>query len=212
MSNAPPKQIMKFYKEEGDFNKKNHILSCDLTDDEYRNVFMWQDKFCIESVYRTTFTCENFCNLTISVDPQIIENRKTIDLIKQIYKDGCKEVKDHKYQRYKKLSTTVFSVFLEKVVLIVKKMLIQDPDAILNKLYNNANIEIMQLGIKVSSKFQVCNDYVVEKDAGILSVNKFRELNGTYPNFESWNITQKSDKIKINLSGEAHMINNNHII
>ena len=91
-------------------------------------------------------------------------------------------------------------------------MLIQDPDAILNKLYNNANIEIMQLGIKVSSKFQVCNDYVVEKDAGILSVNKFRELNGTYPNFESWNITQKSDKIKINLSGEAHMINNNHII
>jgi len=64
------------------------------------------------------------------------------------------------------------------------------------------------MGVKVSVKFQVCDDYVMEKDSGIVSVDKFKESNGIYPNFESWNITQKSDKIKINLQGEAYLIDN----
>ena len=48
----------------------------------------------------------------------------------------------------------------------------------------------------------------MEKDLGIVSVDKFKESNGIYPNFESWNTAQKSIKIKINLIGEACLINN----
>ena len=208
MSNASASQTMDLYENGGSFKKKSHIASCDLTDDEYRQLFMSQHKFSLKSSYNTKFTCENFCNLTISADPQIIENRKTIDVIKQIYKDACKEVDSDEVQPYKNLSTSVFSVFLEKVTLSVKKMLTQDHDTILNKLYNKADIEVMQMGVKVSVKFQVCDDYVMEKDSGIVSVDKFKESNGIYPNFESWNITQKSDKIKINLQGEAYLIDN----
>ena len=209
MSNTPAKKTMNLYKMEGEFKDKSKIVSCDLTDNEYKQAFMSQDKFGLQTEYKTTFKCENFCNLTISLGQQIIENRKTIDMIKQIYKDACKEVDDDEIQPYKKLSTTVFSVFLEKTTLSVKNMLTQDPDIILNKLYNKADIEIMQTGVKVSVKFQVCDDYVLEKkDSGIVSVDKFKESNGIYPNFESWNTTQKSDKIKINLLGEVYQINN----
>ena len=65
----------------------------------------------------------------------------------------------------------------------------------------------MQTGVKVSIKFQVYDDYIVEKDSGIVSVDKFKESTGIAPNFESWNITQKSNKININLQGEAYLIN-----
>tara|TARA_B100000497_G_C7694639_1_gene423705 strand:- start:2853 stop:3488 length:636 start_codon:yes stop_codon:yes gene_type:complete len=208
MSNASAKKTMNLYKMGGDFKDKSRIASCDLTDDEYKQVFMYQDKFGLQTEYKTRFKCENFCNLTISLGPQIIENRKTIDMIKQIYKDSCKEVDADEIQPYKKLSTTVFSVFLEKTTLSVKNMLTRDPNIILNKLYNKADIEIMQTGVKVSVNFQVCDDYVMEKDLGIVSVDKFKESNGIYPNFESWNTTQKSDKIKINLLGEVYQINN----
>jgi len=209
MSNDSAKKTMNLYKMGEDFKDKSHIVSCDLTDEEYKQVFMSQDKFGLQKEYKTTFKCDNFCNLTITLHPQIIENRKTIDMIKQIYKDACKEVDIDEIQPYKKLSTTVFSVFLEKTTLSVKKMLTQDPDIILNKLYNKADIEIMQTGVKVSVIFQVCHDYVLEKkDSGIVSVDKYKESNGIYPNFESWNTTQKSNKININLWGEVDLINN----
>tara|TARA_B100001094_G_C18007273_1_gene708285 strand:+ start:290 stop:925 length:636 start_codon:yes stop_codon:yes gene_type:complete len=208
MSNASAKKTMNLYKMGGDFKDKSRIASCDLTDDEYKQVFMSQHKFCLKSSYNTKFICGNFCNLTVSVNPQIIENRKTIDMIKQIYKDACKEVDCDEVQPYKNLSTSIFSVFLEKLTLNVKNMLTQDHNIILNKLYNKADIEIMQTGVKVSVNFQVCDDYVMEKDLGIVSVDKFKESNGIYPNFESWNTAQKSNKIKINLIGEACLINN----
>ena len=206
MSNASVKQVMSLYKEDSD-SRKNHIVSCDLTDQEYKHAFMNQHKFSLKSRYYTIFTCDKFCNLTISIEPQIIENRKTIDLIKQIYSSVCKEAVDIGPQTYKTISITVFSEFLEKVTHLVKKMLTQDHNIILNKLFNNAAIEIMQTGVKVSIKFQVYDDYIVEKDSGIVSVDKFKESTGIAPNFESWNITQKSNKININLEGEAYLIN-----
>ena len=211
MSKTSTSQTINIYKKESDFEKKRYTTSCNLTDNEYRQAFMSQHKFSLKSSYHTEFTCGKFCNLTISANPQIIENRKTIDLIKQIYKDACSQVDNEEVEPYKNLSTSVFSVFLEKVTLGVKKMLTQDHDIILNKLYNKADIEISHTGVKVSVKFQVCDDYIVKKDSGIVSVDKFKESNGTYPNFESWNTTQKSNKIKINLMGEAYLVGNNII-
>tara|TARA_B100001093_G_C26776301_1_gene992542 strand:- start:850 stop:1476 length:627 start_codon:yes stop_codon:yes gene_type:complete len=207
MSNYSDKQSITLYKEGFDFDKKSNIATYDLTDQEYKHAFMNQHKFSLKSKYYTTFTCDKFCNLTISIEPQIIENQKTIDMIKQIYSSVCKEAIDRGSQTYKTISITVFSEFLEKITQVVKKMLTKDHNIILNKLFNNANIGIMQTGVKVSIKFQVYDDYIVEKDSGIVSIDKFKELTGISPNFESWNITQKSNKININLQGEAYLIN-----
>ena len=63
-------------------------------------------------------------------------------------------------------------------------------------------------GINFNTKFQVCQDYVVKKAPGRVSIEKFKELNGKYPCFnkESWKIIQKNKRFNINLQGEAYLV------
>ena len=147
MSKASTSQTINIYKKESDFEKKRYTTSCNLTDNEYRQVFMSQHKFSLKSSYNTEFTCGKFCNLTISANPQIIENRKTIDMIKQIYKDACSQVDNDEVEPYKNLSTSVFSVFLEKVTLGVKKCLLK---TMISFLINYIIRLILKLVIRVS--------------------------------------------------------------
>ena len=183
-------------------SQRQPIIVENITDADYKTAFLSQTKFSLKGEYCNKFKCGDFCELTLAIAPQIIENRKAIQTIKDIYKSLC-ETDD---TSYKELSVFVFIEFFERVSSVVKNMVTSNHDLVINKLFNNANLEFDYMGVVISINFKVCNDYIVEKDSEIVSIDKFKELNGVYPDFESWELTKKNSKIKIGLLGEAYLV------
>ncbi len=205
MSTLMQKDSIALYKKNVSRNEQTPVIVNSLTDEEYKNAFMSQHQFSLSTPYKIIFQCEDFCNLEITIPPQIIQNHKSVDTIKQIFKSIC-ETED--ISTFRKLSITVFDQFFETNVKAVKNLLTVKPDIVINKLFNNAEINMCNNGINFNTKFQVCQDYVVKKDTGSVSIEKFKELNGKYPCFnkESWKIIQKNKRFNINLQGEAYLV------
>ena len=138
----------------------------------------------------------------MTIAPQIIENRKAIQTIKDIYKSLC-ETDD---TSYKELSVFVFIEFFERVSSVVKNMVTSNHDLVINKLFNNANLEFDYMGVVISINFKVCNDYIVEKDSeGFLLIN-LRNWMVYIPILNLGNLQKKNSKIKIGLLGEAYLV------
>ena len=196
--NRPPN--IQFYKiDEDDANHCTRTLldSIRLNQKECEIMFYNLYTFDISNKCTKIFCCDSFCKMTVSIPKQTVSDPDTIQHIKDICRDTLHQSDINSVEKI----SLAFSSFIEYVINSSKKMLTKDPDLILTKIPKTAEVSLQISNIYVDVEFLVSDLYFTDKASGKSAANKFKELTGSFPKWDSWKVIEETNIPLISMNG-----------
>lgn len=200
--NRPPNiQLYKIAEDDTTHCTHTFLDSVQLNQEECEIMFYNLHTFDISKKYTKTYSCDSFCKMTISIPKQTISDPNTIQHIKNIYDQTLCQYNIRSVEKIK----LTFSSFIEYLVNSAKNMLTKDPNLILTKIPKTAEISLQISNIDVNVEFLVSDLYFTDKDSGKYAADKFKELKGSFPKWDSWKVIEGNNIPFISMNGYCIM-------